>query len=175
MKELVVLRIGHRPRRDMRITTHVALVSRAFGATGFAREGGVGVLESLERLLGNWGGKDSFSLRSVESPKTFLKEWKASGGKVVHLTMYGVDVDSKLPQIKDLGDRIAVVVGAGKVEKWYYEIADLNVAVGNQPHSEVAALAIFLDRVNGGVRGGQFNDGRIRVLGSEKGKKVIMV
>jgi predicted SpoU family rRNA methylase len=28
-----VLRMGHRPERDKRITTHVALTSRAFGAT----------------------------------------------------------------------------------------------------------------------------------------------
>ena len=29
---ITVLRIGHRPQRDKRITTHVALVARAFGA-----------------------------------------------------------------------------------------------------------------------------------------------
>jgi tRNA (cytidine56-2'-O)-methyltransferase len=29
---ITVLRIGHRPERDKRITTHVGLVSRAFSA-----------------------------------------------------------------------------------------------------------------------------------------------
>ncbi|EQD66228.1 tRNA 2'-O-methylase, partial [mine drainage metagenome] len=30
---ITVLRIGHRPARDKRITTHVALTARAFGAS----------------------------------------------------------------------------------------------------------------------------------------------
>ena len=29
---ITVLRLGHRPGRDRRVTTHVALVARAFGA-----------------------------------------------------------------------------------------------------------------------------------------------
>ena len=35
-----VLRIGHRPGRDKRVTTHVALVARAFGAGGIYIPGG---------------------------------------------------------------------------------------------------------------------------------------
>jgi tRNA (cytidine56-2'-O)-methyltransferase len=31
-RSITVLRLGHRPQRDMRVTTHVALVARAFGA-----------------------------------------------------------------------------------------------------------------------------------------------
>ncbi|MGI0148094.1 MAG: tRNA (cytidine(56)-2'-O)-methyltransferase, partial [Thermoplasmata archaeon] len=31
---VTVLRLGHRPSRDKRVTTHVALVARAFGAAG---------------------------------------------------------------------------------------------------------------------------------------------
>ncbi|MCK7488956.1 MAG: hypothetical protein MZU79_00960 [Anaerotruncus sp.] len=40
-----------------------------------------------------------------------------------------------------------IVVGAEKVPPEIYQLADWNVAVGNQPHSEVAALAITLDRI----------------------------
>ncbi|TLZ95287.1 MAG: tRNA (cytidine(56)-2'-O)-methyltransferase, partial [Methanobacteriota archaeon] len=29
---ITVLRLGHRPARDKRVTTHVALTARAFGA-----------------------------------------------------------------------------------------------------------------------------------------------
>ncbi|TFG70124.1 MAG: tRNA (cytidine(56)-2'-O)-methyltransferase, partial [Methanomassiliicoccus sp.] len=29
---IVVLRLGHRPERDQRVTTHVALTARALGA-----------------------------------------------------------------------------------------------------------------------------------------------
>ncbi|HYS71492.1 MAG TPA: tRNA (cytidine(56)-2'-O)-methyltransferase, partial [Thermoplasmata archaeon] len=32
-----------------------------------------------------------------------------------------------------------------------FGLAGFNVAVGNQPHSEVAALAVFLDRLLGGA------------------------
>ncbi|MEM3666990.1 MAG: tRNA (cytidine(56)-2'-O)-methyltransferase, partial [Candidatus Bathyarchaeia archaeon] len=34
MFKVVVLRWGHRPNRDVRLTTHVGLVARAFGASG---------------------------------------------------------------------------------------------------------------------------------------------
>jgi len=34
-RRVFVLRYGHRPGRDKRITTHTLLVARAFGAHGF--------------------------------------------------------------------------------------------------------------------------------------------
>ena len=40
-----------------------------------------------------------------------------------------------------------VVVGSQKVPFDVYEAADWNVGVTNQPHSEVAGLAVFLDRL----------------------------
>ncbi|WP_192806472.1 RNA methyltransferase [Saccharolobus islandicus] len=39
MKDIYVLRLGHRPARDKRVTTHVILVARAFGAKGVYIEG----------------------------------------------------------------------------------------------------------------------------------------
>ncbi|MFB6197874.1 MAG: tRNA (cytidine(56)-2'-O)-methyltransferase, partial [Halobacteriaceae archaeon] len=42
---------------------------------------------------------------------------------------------------------LLIVVGAEKVSFEVYEEADFNVAVTNQPHSEVAGLAVFLDRL----------------------------
>ena len=43
-KEVAILRIGHRPERDQRVTTHVALTGRALGAAGHVscrkRQGG---------------------------------------------------------------------------------------------------------------------------------------
>ncbi|MDD1710623.1 MAG: tRNA (cytidine(56)-2'-O)-methyltransferase, partial [Methanoregulaceae archaeon] len=32
--DVVILRIGHRPERDQRVTTHVGLTARALGAQG---------------------------------------------------------------------------------------------------------------------------------------------
>ncbi|MCL2143761.1 MAG: tRNA (cytidine(56)-2'-O)-methyltransferase, partial [Methanomassiliicoccaceae archaeon] len=43
-----------------------------------------------------------------------------------------------------------VIVGAEKVPPEVYERSDHNISVGNQPHSEIAALSIFLYEVTQG-------------------------
>jgi tRNA (cytidine56-2'-O)-methyltransferase len=54
-----------------------------------------------------------------------------------------------------------------------YNLADYNVAIGNQPHSEIAALAIFLDRVFTGKQFKRiFADANLKILPTEKGKKL---
>ena len=47
----------------------------------------------------------------------------------------------------ELESEILVVVGGAKVSGTIFELADYNIAIGHQPHSEVAALAVFLDNV----------------------------
>ena len=65
-------------------------------------------------------------------------------GTVVHLTMYGIPHRQAIPQIRR--DRpLTVVVGGAKVPAEAFSLAHHNVSVGQQPHSEVAALALFLD------------------------------
>lgn len=141
----MVLRMGHRPGRDERVSTHVALVSRAFGADGiiFADWDVDGVKESLVGVNETWGG--SFSVEGGASWRRTIKDWKDSGGVVVHLTMYGLSINEEISKIRDCED-VLVVVGAEKVPREVYDLADFNLAVGNQPHSEIAALAVFLDR-----------------------------
>jgi len=69
---------------------------------------------------------------------------------------------------------LLVVVGAEKVPGELFELADFNVAVGNQPHSEVAALAVFLDRLFGGEElRREFPGARRRIVPSERGKRVL--
>jgi len=86
--------------------------------------------------------------------------------------MYGETLGTSINKINKNGD-LLIVVGAEKVPPEIYEMADFNVSVGNQPHSEVAALAVFLDRYNGGKwQEKQFN-GKIEILPSNKWKKVI--
>ena len=173
----MVLRLGHRPERDKRITTHVALTARAFGADKIiiAAEEDEHVKESVEDVVKRWGGP--FEIAFDPSWKKLMREWKESGGIIVHLTMYGVHIDDALPSIKgelEGGKDVMVVVGAEKVPREVYEIADYNVAVGNQPHSEVAALAVFLDRLldGEGLRK-EFKDARLRIIPQERGKRVI--
>ncbi|MDD1714828.1 MAG: tRNA (cytidine(56)-2'-O)-methyltransferase, partial [Methanoregulaceae archaeon] len=57
MAEVAVLRVGHRPSRDQRVTTHVGLAARALGARGMylaARDSGV--VTSIRDVVGRWGG-----------------------------------------------------------------------------------------------------------------------
>ena len=49
-------------------------------------------------------------------------------------------------RIKAVGKDVMLLVGSQKVPGEFYseEVSDFNVGVGNQPHSECSALAIFL-------------------------------
>ncbi|MCS7116923.1 MAG: tRNA (cytidine(56)-2'-O)-methyltransferase [Nitrososphaerota archaeon] len=173
--KVCVLRLGHRLVRDDRITTHVGLVARAFGANKIwivnAEEK---VKESIDNVTRMWGGE--FGVELIDDWRKVIKEWKNRGGLVVHLTMYGIHVDEVINKIRNSGKDILVIVGAEKVPGEVFKISDFNVAIGHQPHSEVAALAIFLDRLFGGEElKRMFNGYKIRVIPSEYGKRVEMV
>lgn len=171
---IVILRLGHRPERDQRVTTHVGLTARALGARGMLLASiDKGIISSLNEVSGRWGG--SFFARTVDSWKQEIRTWKEEGGRVVHLTMYG----QNLPDVIDELSRessLMVVVGAEKVPPGIYQAADWNVAVGSQPHSEIAALAVFLDRINaaGGTESltREFPGGRLKIVPHEQGKVV---
>ena len=169
---VVVLRIGHRPERDKRITTHVGLVARAFGASEMLLTGrDAHIEESLADAARRWGG--SFALRSGISWKGEVIRWKEAGGAVVHLTMYGTNLPDVIEEISHCERDILVAVGAEKVPAEMYQLADWNVAVGNQPHSEVAALAVFLDRLFlGRELEGEFPGG-LKIVPSPRGKQVL--
>jgi len=167
---VVVLRLGHRPERDKRITTHVGLVARAFGAEEMLLTGrDPHVEESLTDAATRWGG--SFRLKADVSWKGEAVRWKEAGGKVVHLTMYGSNLPDVIEEIKK-SENIMVAVGAEKVPAEMYELADWNVAVGNQPHSEVAALAVFLDRLFEGKELLSKFEGGLKIIPSARGKQV---
>ena len=163
---ITVLRLGHRKERDKRITTHVGLVARAFGADEFILSGEEDsqVLESLEKVCKRWGGK--MKLRYEKNWRKVIREFK---GTKVHLTMYGIDYKQMKNKIK--GD-LLVIVGAEKVPHEVYDLVDYNVAVGNQPHSEVAALGLFLNEINPDAVYRKFEDAEIEIEPSNKGKHV---
>ena len=165
---ITVLRIGHRPQRDKRITTHVALVARAFGADKIIITTKDEKIErSVRDIVERFGG--NFEILSGIPLKRALKDFKST---IVHLTMYGLPVDDVIPKIPKDED-LMIIVGAEKVPREIYEIADFNVAVGNQPHSEVAALAIFLDRFfEGRELRREFENAKMKVIPQDRGKKV---
>jgi len=165
-----VLRLGHRFERDRRVSTHLALTARAFGADGIvfdARD--ERVRESVKRISEGWGG--GFSVEFVSS---WRKAVAGFAGDVIHLTMYGLDLDEALPQIRKSRKDKLVIVGGKKVPSDVYRMATYNVSVGHQPHSEVAALAVFLDRLFEGksIRR-EFKGAKMRIIPQERGKKMV--
>ncbi|EQD65768.1 tRNA 2'-O-methylase, partial [mine drainage metagenome] len=101
--------------------------------------------------------------------REFVRAWD---GAVVHLTMYGIPIDRAAPRIRR-HSRVLIVVGGAKVPPQLYRLASYNVAVGHQPHSEVAALAIALDRLLGAPPPRSFRGAKHRIAPSARGKKVL--
>lgn len=169
---LEVLRLGHRPQRDKRITTHVALTARALGAARIRiAEPDEAIAATVRGVAERFGG--GFTIETGTGWKGAVKAWKEAGGQVAHLTMYGSPLSEVAPRLAATGRDVLVVVGAEKVPAELYELADENVAVGNQPHSEVAALALLLDRLRGGAwETDDFPGARLRVRPSARGKVV---
>ncbi len=173
MPKIYVLRYGHRPERDKRITTHVALVARAFGAHGFILADIIDqkIAQTIRKVQERWGGNLYFEMGV--NTRRYINEWKKRGGKIIHLTMYGLHIDDVIEEIRKIKEDILIIIGAEKVPRYFYEVADYNVAIGNQPHSEVAALAVFLDRYYQGKELHlTFPNAKIIIEPSPKGKKV---
>lgn len=172
MKKIVLLRLGHRPERDKRITTHVGLTARLLGAEGMLlASDDPGIVKSLEDVVRRWGG--TFYIKNNVDFKKEIKDWKAKDGKVCHLTMYGLNLPDVIDELKKC-DKLMIVVGAEKVPPELYQLADWNVAVGNQPHSEVAALAITMDRIaDYDPLEMDFPGAELKILPTERGKQFI--
>lgn len=109
----------------------------------------------------------------VEGVEDWKKVVRSFGGVVVHLTMYGQPLDRVLPRLRR-APRLLLVVGGAKVPPDLYSLAHLNVAVGHQPHSEVAAVAIVLERLLGVPGRRRFPGARRRVVPRARGKRVVV-
>ncbi len=171
--EVCVLRLGHRPARDKRVTTHLGLVARAFGADEIVICGArdEGVVESLRGVVKRWGGR--FKARVGEAWRREISKYRKRGFSIVHLTMYGMPVQRAIGKIKRK-QKILVVVGGEKVPYEVYEIADFNVSITSQPHSEIAALSIFLDRLFGGREmEKKYEGGEVEIVPKARGKHVL--
>lgn len=173
IRELIILRYGHRDVRDYRVTSHCSLVARAFGAKEIIVCGDTdpSMKKSVDDITTRWGGPFKVSFEK-DWKKTFAK-LKKKGFVFVHLTMYGEILTQKEKEITKK-QKICVIIGSQKVEREVYEKTDYNIAVTGQPHSEIAALAVFLDRIQEGKEmEKKFKKAKIRILPQERGKKVI--
>lgn len=164
---ITVLRIGHRAGRDPRISTHCALVARAFSADSmiYTGEHDSEFENSVKRIISQWGG--DFKLSYEKSWRKVLSGWK---GKRVHLTMYGLPLDKEIKKIRKLKD-VLVIIGGQKVPIEVYHSSDYNISVTSQPHSEVAALSVFLhEYLQGSYSNKKFRGARIKVIPRKEGK-----
>ena len=166
-----VVRIGQRVVRDDRVTTHVALVSRAFGAEKiFMTEVNPEIKDTLEKINKTWGG--NFIVEFIEKWKPVIKKKKEENFKIVHLSMYGESINDVQEKISE-EENLLVVVGAEKVPREIYDLADYNVGVGSQPHSEISALAILLDRIQQGKQFEKaFPNAKRKIIPTKTGKNV---
>jgi len=127
------------------------------------------VVQSIADVAERWGGE--FFCEDNVKWRTCIKEWKAAGGVVVHLTMYGLNLPDIIGEIRPR-EKILVIVGAEKVPGEIYGLADFNVAVTGQPHSEISSLALFLDHLASGAElRNEFPGARIRIIPSKAGKQ----
>jgi tRNA (cytidine56-2'-O)-methyltransferase len=157
-----VLRLGHRAGRDDRISTHVGLTARQWGADQITYSGqhDKNMMQSIEDITDRWGG--NFTVKYSEQWKQEIKQFD---GLKVHLTMYGEKINNKISKLKTefSSQELLIIVGAEKVPRWVYQNVDHNISVGNQPHSEIAALAVFMDRIKEGSIKEEFENPDIRV------------
>ncbi|MDD1775302.1 MAG: tRNA (cytidine(56)-2'-O)-methyltransferase [Methanobacterium sp.] len=174
MSAINILRLDHRGRRDARITTHVCLTARAFGASKIYLSGDEDkkLMDNVLDVVERWGG--DFEVEYRKNWDNLIDEWKNGGGEVIHLTMYGEPVQEIIPTIKKSDKEKLVVVGGSRVPAKVYGEADWNISVTTQPHSEVSALAIFLHMYYGGEElDKEFAGGKLQVLPTPDGKKIV--
>lgn len=166
-----VLRLGHRLPRDERVSTHCGLVARAFGADGiiFSGEKDQGLLDSLRRTSEKWGG--NFAARYEKNWKKVIREFKAKGYYIILLTMYGISIQKVMDEIKSKKN-LLLLIGSEKMPGEVYDLCDAQIAIGNQPHSEIAALAIFLDWYYKSKELEKEFHGKIKINPKIKGKEI---
>ena len=176
---ITVIRLGYRVGRDPRINTHLGLVARALGANEFLVSGDKNnkMFETIEQVTKTFGGK--FKTNHLDSPIKWIRKYKSEEkeggvkGTVIHLTMYGEDYRKVVPNIPK-NKPLAIIVGGAKVPASIYRMSDYNVSVGNQPHSEVAALALFLDKLqNGNSIDQKFSNPKLEIIPDLERKNVI--
>ncbi len=169
-----MLRLGHRSARDKRVSTHCGLVARALGADEiiYSGEEDPGLVGSVNKVKEKWGG--NFKARYEKNWRGILKKFN---GFKVHLTFYGAAFSKGTAQMKKeraAGKNILIIVGAEKVPREVYELSDQNVSVGNQPHSEVAALALVLYELDGrAVLDKEFAGWKVKITPNARGKTLV--
>ncbi len=169
-----ILRLGHRPFRDQRISTHCCLVARALGADKVIYSGkkDAKLEESVKHVARQWGGDFSI-IDYTKNWRRTITDYKNRGWLIIHLTVYGLPIQNQISKARKSGKNILLIIGGEKVPTDIYNLADMNISVTSQPHSEVAALAIFLHEYwQGKELSRRFKNAKLRIIPQERGKRV---
>ncbi len=172
--EVEVLRLTHRYVRDERITTHLFLTARAFGASKVIYTGqrDEKMEEKIGKVTKNWGGP--FTIEYEKDWKQTIMRWKARKGEIIHLTFYGLPIQNVIQDIRESRKNTLIIVGGAKVPGIIYKLSDWNVSVTSQPHSEISALSVFLHELFQGRELLKiFKNAKLKIIPQPRGKKVL--
>jgi tRNA (cytidine56-2'-O)-methyltransferase len=87
--------------------------------------------------------------------------------------MYGIPIQEIIHEIREDPNPKLIIVGGSKVPAEIYNQAEWNMAISNQPHSEVSALAVFLHELFQGTELNQkFHNGELEIEPQVHGKKM---
>jgi len=170
---LSIIRLGHRIGRDARLSTHCGLAARALGADEIIYSGEYEkkMINNIKDVTNRWGGP--FKARYHKNWRKIIKQYREKRFIIIHMSMYGLPIKKQISKIRK-NKNILVIVGSEKVPAEVYHLADYNIAVTNQPHSEVAALSIFLhEYFKSKELDKKFKKAKIRIVPQPCGKKVI--
>jgi tRNA (cytidine56-2'-O)-methyltransferase len=123
--------------------------------------------DRIAAVVERWGG--AFEVVPTDDWKSTVRSFD---GPVVHLTMYGLPLARVVPRLAR-AERVLLVVGGAKVPADLYRRSTLNVAVGHQPHSEVAAVAVVLERLLGLPGPRRLRGARQVIVPQARGKRVL--
>lgn len=153
---------------------HIFLAARAFGAERAVYSGqqDPNLEAQFKEIVTKWGGK--FTIEYIADEINQLKLWKQTGRELIHLTMYGLPVQEVIEKIQHSPREKVIIIGGAKVQRSIYRIANWNIAITSQPHSEISALSVFLHILfQGSELEKIYDNARLRIIPQAQGKKVI--
>ena len=130
----------------------------------------------MNKIVSEWGGDFKLKMIPYNGWNAVLNHWKEKKKKIIHLTMYGENLISfekteEFRKIKDQSQNLMIVLGGEKVPGKVFQYADWNIAINNQPHSEVSSLAVFLDHFISNALEIKFDNPKKRISPSLTGLK----
>ena len=88
--EIEVLRIGQRIVRDDRVTTHIALVARSFGAKRiYMNEINPEINNTVSKINKTWGG--NFAIENITEWKKIIRKKKNESVKIVKFSTVSIN------------------------------------------------------------------------------------